>query len=237
MIGAPLQPTLKAASTAQHTQLSAVASSTPTTSRAASPARPRKVQKPEVPNNDYLSEKATLSLVRRVLITEQHGNDRATPGPIEGVLPPLTSSNDVDIQLYAIISIVVKDFIQPWYSKITPDHSFVEEVVHIIAHCSRALEQRLRHIDVAELTLNEIPALFEQHTQGKRRLRPLVTHELILKTFERLLSPTISSRTEQTLYMPTMHSIPTQRWTQTFRRRSVSQQNERIASCSFKAHW
>lgn len=167
MTGAPLQPTLKAASTAQHSQLSAVASSTPTASRAASPARPpRKTTKAEAPNNDYLAEKPTLSLIRRVLISDAHGSDRATPGPIEGALPPLTSSNDVDIQLYAIISIVVKDFIQPWYTKITPDHAFVDEVVHIIAHCSRALEQRLRHIDIVELALDEIPAILEQHVKG-----------------------------------------------------------------------
>ncbi|KPI36834.1 uncharacterized protein AB675_11791 [Cyphellophora attinorum] len=165
MTGAPLQPTLKAASTAQHSQLSAVANSTPTPSRAASPARPRKTPKSEPPSNEYLSDAATLSLIRRILIGESNATDRASPGPIEGALPPLTSSNDVDIQLYAIISIVVKDFIQPWYTKITPDQAFVDEVVHIVAHCSRALEQRLRHADIAGLILDEVPAILVQHVE------------------------------------------------------------------------
>jgi hypothetical protein len=167
MTGAPLQPTLKAASTAQHSQLSAIANSTPTPSRAASPARPRKTPKSEPPSNEYLSEQATLSLIRRVLIGESNATDRASPGPLEGALPPLTSSNDVDVQLYAIISIVVKDFIQPWYTKITPDQAFVDEVVHIVAHCSRALEQRLRHADIAGLILDEVPAILVQHVKGR----------------------------------------------------------------------
>lgn len=166
MTAAPFQPTLKAPSTAQHSQLSAVAGSTPTTSRAASPARPRKQARQEWHSNDFLSEKSTLSLIRRILVPDSHGSDRSTPTPNEAVLPPLTSSNDVDVQLYAIIAIVVKDFIQPWYTKITPDQTFVEEVVQVIAHCSRALEQRLRQADVVELVFDEIPTVLERHVIG-----------------------------------------------------------------------
>lgn len=176
MTGAPLQPNLKAASTAQHSQLSAVANSTPTVSRAASPAPHRRPPKQEPPNNDYLSEKSTQSLIRRILVSDSHGSDRATPGPIEGILPPLTSSNEVDVQLYAIISVVIKDFVQPWYTKITPDHAFVEEIVQIIAHCTRAIEQRLRQIDLADLALNEIPAILQQHVQGRTLTSLFVTH-------------------------------------------------------------
>jgi len=115
--------------------------------------------------NDGTSEQATLSLIRRVLVPETgHGNDgKATPQPVEDVLPPLTSSNEVDIQLYAIIAIVIKEFVYTWYSKITPDPVFVEEVIHIIAHCSRALEGRLRQNDIAEIVLNEIPTLVQRH--------------------------------------------------------------------------
>jgi hypothetical protein len=118
-----------------------------------------------------VSEKATLSLIRRILVGDgSYGTEsRATPQPIEAVLPPLTSSNDVDVQLYAIIAIVIKDFVRTWYSKITPDHIFVEEVIQIIAHCSRAIEQRLRQIDVVELALDEIPALVQRHIEGKKR--------------------------------------------------------------------
>jgi PXA domain len=98
---------------------------------------------------------------------------RNSPRPIEDILPSLTSSNEVDLQLYAIIAIVVKDFVQSWYSNITPDHVFVEEVIQIIAHSSRSVEQRLRRIDVEELVFDEIPALIEAHVLGKRAYRCL----------------------------------------------------------------
>jgi hypothetical protein len=88
---------------------------------------------------------------------------RSTPRPIEDVLPPLTSSNEVDLQLYGIISVIIKEFVQAWYSKITPDQVFVNEVVRIIAHCTRGLEQRLRKVDLEALLLDEIPELLQTH--------------------------------------------------------------------------
>jgi hypothetical protein len=91
---------------------------------------------------------------------------RSTPSPIDEILPPLTSSNEVDLQLYAFIAIIIREFVQTWYSKITPDQVFVEEVVNVIAHCTRALEQRLRNVDLESLLLDELPELLEVHVQG-----------------------------------------------------------------------
>lgn len=78
----------------------------------------------------------------------------------------MTSSNDFDLQLYAIVAIIVKDLVHSWYGKITTDQSFVEEVVTIVAHCTRALESRLRQIDLESLILDEIPVLVETHING-----------------------------------------------------------------------
>lgn len=78
----------------------------------------------------------------------------------------MTSSNEVDLQLYAFIAIIIREFVQTWYSKITPDQVFVEEVVNVIAHCTRALEQRLRNVDLESLLLDELPELLEVHVQG-----------------------------------------------------------------------
>ena len=86
---------------------------------------------------------------------------------IDELLPPLTSSNDVDLQLYAIIAILVKELVYSWYGKITSDQCFVEEVVRIIAHCTRAIEGRLRAVDLEELVLDEIPELIESHVRGE----------------------------------------------------------------------
>ena len=73
----------------------------------------------------------------------------------------------MDLQLYAIIAIVIKDLVYSWYGKITPDQGFVEEVVRIVAHCTRALESRLRTVDLEGLLLDEVPELIEGHIHGQ----------------------------------------------------------------------
>lgn len=106
-------------------------------------------------------------MIRRVLCP-QASNQSGTSGPqtLEE-LPPLTSSNDVDRQLYALIAIIIKEFVLSWYSKITTDQVLISEALQVIAHCTRALEQRLRSTDVAGLILDEIPALIESHITCK----------------------------------------------------------------------
>ncbi|KAL9111423.1 MAG: hypothetical protein Q9227_004100 [Pyrenula ochraceoflavens] len=161
-----LQPHAKSSSTLKSTQLAVPANTSPASSRSSSQTRPSQTRK-TARNEDYASEKATVSLIRRVLCpASSHADQKGFQRSIDELLPPLTSSNDVDLQLYAIIAIIIKDFVYAWYSKITPDQTFVDEVVQIIAHCTRALEQRLRRIDVQELVLDEIPAICVGHFQG-----------------------------------------------------------------------
>ena len=118
------------------------------------------------------SERATAALIRRVLCPHVHYYSGSTIEPVaidNKVLPPLTSSNEIDVQLYAIIAIIVKEVIQSWYGKMTPDQSFVEEVVRIVAHCTRALEGRLRTVNLEALILDEMAELVERHILGQCR--------------------------------------------------------------------
>lgn len=127
-----------------------------------------------------LTNKATEAFIRRTLCTNtsyganatEAQKGRNTPRPIEELLPPLTSSNDVDLQLYAIIAVILKDFVFTWYFKITPNHVFIDEVLKIIAHCTRALEQRLRVVDLESLLLDEVPELFDAHVAGGSNIAP-----------------------------------------------------------------
>lgn len=124
---------------------------------------------------DAASDKATAAFVRRTLCAHQlssnilAGGETGKPSQksLDELLPPLTSSNEVDLQLYGIIAVIIKEFVSAWYTKITPDHAFVDEVIQIIAHCTRALEQRLRKVDLEALILDEIPRLVSQHIEGE----------------------------------------------------------------------
>ena len=132
----------------------------------------RRVVENQRAETDTTSDKATAAFIRRTLCSHNVllGNGEkggTTPRPIDELLPPLTSSNEVDLQLYGIISVTIKEFVQTWYSKITPDHVFVNEVIQVIAHCTRALEQRLRKVDLEGLMLDEIPGLLEEHLIGR----------------------------------------------------------------------
>ncbi|KAG8351504.1 hypothetical protein FVEN_g10389 [Fusarium venenatum] len=143
---------------------STAVSSTTTTTTAASP---RHSTRPHT--TDPLSDRATSLLIRRTLCSPQLGDkNRDAQAPIDELLPPLTSRNDVDLQLYAILAIVLREFVQSWYNKITTDENFVAEVLHIIAHCSRALEQRFRKVDLETLVLDEIPDLLDKHITSYR---------------------------------------------------------------------
>lgn len=125
---------------------------------------------------DFLSDRATAAFIRRVLCSQQLSDkERTTPPPIEELLPPLTSRNDVDLQLYALIAVILREYVQAWYSKITPDEAFVDEIVQIIAHCTRALEQRLRKVDLESLLFDELPDLLDKHIVGKLALCSLVS--------------------------------------------------------------
>ncbi|KAF5975393.1 MSS51-like protein [Fusarium bulbicola] len=137
----------------------------PTSADTASPTR-----RPLRSNaTDPLSDRATSLLIRRTLCSPQLGEkSRDSQVPIDELLPPLTSRNDVDLQLYALLAIVMREFVQSWYSKITTDEHFVSEILHIIAHCSRALEQRFRKVDLESLVLDEIPDLLDKHITSYR---------------------------------------------------------------------
>lgn len=115
---------------------------------------------------DYLTDRATLIFVRRTLCSHLGDKARSGSATIDEILPPLTSSNEVDLQLYAVIAILIREFIQTWYHKITADQVFVEELVKIIAHFTRAIEQRLRKVDLESFLFDELPELLESHIQG-----------------------------------------------------------------------
>ena len=111
------------------------------------------------------NDRSAEALVRRVLCPLSQA-ELSQSRPLHELLPPLTSQNEVDLQLYTIIAIVMRDFVYSWYGRITPDHTFVEETIRIIAHCTRDLEQRFRRVDLESLVLDEIPTLVGRHISG-----------------------------------------------------------------------
>lgn len=123
--------------------------------------------RPSSPFPPSLDDRATASYVRRTLCAH-HAISAGPPQSVHSLLPPLTSSNAVDLQLYAILGVVLKEFVQAWYGRITPDTAFVQEILGVIAHVTQALEERVRGADVEALLVDELPQLLTEHLEAYR---------------------------------------------------------------------
>ncbi|KAI5793462.1 PXA domain-containing protein [Pyronema domesticum] len=121
------------------------------------------MNKPTSQTSQEEPDSRTLLLIRRNLCAH------STPTtPLEELLPALSSSANVDTQLYAFIAIIIRDFVTSWYSHVSQDHTFTDEIVALIAHCTRSLEERMRKLDLEVLLLDEIPAILEAHVRDFR---------------------------------------------------------------------
>lgn len=103
----------------------------------------------------------SLSLIRRTLCSHSPPTT-----PLPDLLPALTSSTTVDAHLYVLLSIILRDFVHSWYSQITSEPSFTGELIALVAHCIRALEERARKLDIETLVFDELPALIHAHIAG-----------------------------------------------------------------------
>ncbi|KAI9888830.1 MAG: hypothetical protein M1814_006233 [Vezdaea aestivalis] len=154
-----LQPRAKASPTSTTSSASTLAPSAPGSAAPVPPPRSRQLHpRPSASSSSSasasaaaeaaLTKSATTAFIRRTLCAHR---PNAATAPLDELLPPLTSSNEVDLQLYAVIAVVVRDYVLQWYSKITPDREFVDEVLRVVAHCTRAIEERLRKVNLDEL--------------------------------------------------------------------------------------
>lgn len=145
-----------------------MAPATPIRSRQSSRAQSREGDRSETHPPNKASDKTTLLFVQRVLCSgsRQTESSFANELSLNDLLPSLTSSNELDIELYAYVAIIIKECVQTWYAKFTPDQTFIDEIVHTIAHCTRGLEERARKTNLEVLVLDDIPALLDAHVVG-----------------------------------------------------------------------
>jgi hypothetical protein len=86
-------------------------------------------------------------------------------------LRPLTGSAALDLEIYALLAVVVREFVSPWYGRITGDGEFVEEVMAVVGHVARAVEGRARAVEWAEVVGDEAWELVGAHVEGESGLR------------------------------------------------------------------
>ncbi|KAG5440907.1 hypothetical protein PCK2_000062 [Pneumocystis canis] len=100
------------------------------------------------------------SLIRRYLSFSKGHNS-------SDKLPALTRSALVDVEIYSIIAIICRDYINIWYEQMTHDKSFIEELLFLVSHVVKELENRFFTIKHETLFLQSIPMIAIKHINGK----------------------------------------------------------------------
>ncbi|ODQ64977.1 hypothetical protein NADFUDRAFT_51576 [Nadsonia fulvescens var. elongata DSM 6958] len=94
-------------------------------------------------------------------------------------LPQPTAYPDVNLQWYALVSLVVREFIKSWYSKISNDKDFVDEVINILVKITRQVESRLCDVDFETFLLDTLPAVLDAHVADYRLAKSRVNTALM----------------------------------------------------------
>ena len=116
------------------------------------------------PSDDYAYLR---NLIHKTLYPDQELNSEAT----ETLLPPLTSSNTLDVSIYALFALLLKNFVYSWYTDkldLGGRDSFTKELVYLLAHISRELQSRITKYDdeFVKLLILDIPYLVGKHIQS-----------------------------------------------------------------------
>jgi PXA domain len=87
----------------------------------------------------------------------------------DSTLPPLLPSPDLSQELYTLVALVLRAYVNPWWTKITRyDKEFLPELNRLIAIVIRSLVSRLAATDLSPLLYHDIPVLITQHYRDIR---------------------------------------------------------------------
>lgn len=86
----------------------------------------------------------------------------------QDVLPPLTMSNELDVKLYALFALLLKNFVFGWYSEslqLGGRAEFTKELVYLFAHVCRALQERaiVAQDELVAVLIVDLPILVKKH--------------------------------------------------------------------------
>ncbi|KAF9920441.1 hypothetical protein FBU30_009723 [Linnemannia zychae] len=70
---------------------------------------------------------------------------------------------DLDAEAYHFLALLVRDFIQTWYSTFSSDPQLVTSIVNVVIEIARELERRSQEMDWVGLLLLDIPEILRRH--------------------------------------------------------------------------
>ncbi|KAI9503144.1 hypothetical protein GGI25_001930 [Coemansia spiralis] len=79
------------------------------------------------------------------------------------------SSPLVNASISRLVSLILRDFVQEWYEKITDDKEFLEEVSYQMLQVINELEARCRRVDWVRFILFEFPEIIHLHVRDSQQ--------------------------------------------------------------------
>ncbi|KAF9350410.1 hypothetical protein BGX34_001230 [Mortierella sp. NVP85] len=76
---------------------------------------------------------------------------------------------DLDAEAYHFLALLVRDFIQTWYTTFSNDPQFVASIVHVVIDIARKLERRSQEVDWVGLLLQDVPEVLKRHFMDYRQ--------------------------------------------------------------------
>ncbi|GJJ74185.1 hypothetical protein EMPS_06543 [Entomortierella parvispora] len=76
---------------------------------------------------------------------------------------------DLDAEAYHFLALLVKDFINTWYSSFSSDPELVAAIVNVVHQIARELEKRSQQVDWVALLLQEVPEVLKAHYSDYRQ--------------------------------------------------------------------
>jgi hypothetical protein len=106
-------------------------------------------------------------------------------------LPRLKCSEKVAREIYALIGLLLRQFVRSWHSEIIDDSKFVNELVQEISQVVNLIIDRLQRLNLDDLILDDIPYLIDMHLidyrQSLQKLQKLgLSSESIQSTYPSL---------------------------------------------------
>ncbi|KAH3670397.1 hypothetical protein OGAPHI_000912 [Ogataea philodendri] len=91
-------------------------------------------------------------------------------GPNHDSLPALTSSPNLDPELYALLGLILRQFVTGWYKNVSFDENeeFMNEIIALTAHMTRDIQQRCLRVNWGQLFFDDLFILLDRHLQALR---------------------------------------------------------------------
>ncbi|KAJ2855713.1 hypothetical protein GGI22_004038 [Coemansia erecta] len=83
--------------------------------------------------------------------------------------PFVAASVHVNASVSRLVSLILRDFVEEWYAKVTDDKEFLGEVSAQVLQLTNELERRCRRVDWVRFVLFELPEIIHLHVRDSQQ--------------------------------------------------------------------